>query len=169
MTAPRILVREETSKTRSRGAEPAPELGWYLLGGLGLVFALVGGLDILLAWYPPDLGNSEWKFGTVTATLNSFPILSLGLILLTVGGLARGRVGLTRTMGIVLALVVVAVIACAALYLPQIGNAMAAVTDPIVKSGLKRAITKTSFQLIAYVVLLGWIALMALKRSRSSA
>ena len=169
MTAPRILVREEKSKTRQKGAEPAPELGWYLLGGLGLVFALVGGLDLLLAWYPPDFGSAEWKFGTVTATLNSFPILSLGLILLTVGAMARGRVGLTRTMGIVLALVAVVVIVCAALYLPQVGTAMAAATDPIVKGGLKRAIIKTSFQLIAYVVLLGWIALVALKRSRSSA
>lgn len=168
MTAPRILVREET-KTRQKGAEPAPELGWYLLGGLGLVFALVGGLDILLAWYPPDFGSAEWKFGTVTATLNSFPLLSLGLILLTVAGLARGRPGIVRTMLVVLALVVVLIIGCAALYLPQIGNAMALVTDPTVKMGLRRAITKTSVQLILYTILFGWIGLLALKRLRSSA
>lgn len=168
MTAPRILVRED-AKTRHKGGEPAPELGWYLLGGLGLVFALVGGLDILLAWYPPDFGSSEWKFGTVTATLNSFPVLTLGLILLTVAGLARGRIGVIRLMLLVLALVVVLVIICAALYLPQVGNAMAAVTDPTVKMGLRRAITKTSVQLVLYPSLLGWIALMALKRLRSSA
>lgn len=167
MTAPRILVREDV-KTRQKGAEPAPELGWYLLGGLGLVFALVGGLDILLAWYPPDLGSSEWKFGTVTATLNSFPLLSLGLILLTVAGLARGRTWIVRAMVLVLVLMVVVVIACAALYLPQVGNAMAAVTDPTVKLGLKRAVTKTSVQLVVYALLLSWTAVMALKRMRSS-
>lgn len=168
MTAPRILVREDT-KTRHKGAEPAPELGWYLLGGLGLVFALVGGLDILLAWYPPDLGSSEWKFGTVTATLNSFPLVSLGLILLTVSGLARGRTLVSRTMLVVLALVVVVIIGCAALYLPQVGNALGSATDPTIKMGLKRAVTKTSIQLVMYPVLLGWITVMAWKRLRSSA
>jgi hypothetical protein len=168
VTAPRILVRED-AKTRHKGAEPAPDLGWYLLGGLGLVFALVGGLDILLAWYPPDMGNAEWKFGTVTATLNSFPLLTLGLILLAVSGLARGRTWITRTMLVILALVVVLVIACAALYLPQISTAMSAVTDPTVKMGLRRAITKTSIQLVLYPVLLGWIVVIALRRIRSTA
>jgi hypothetical protein len=72
-------------------------------------------------------------------------------------------------MLVILALVVVVVIGCAALYLPQISNAMAAVTDPTVKMGLKRAITKTSLQLVLYPVLLGWIAFIALKRVRSSA
>jgi hypothetical protein len=168
VTAPRILVRED-AKTRQKGADPAPELGWYLLGGLGLVFAMVGGLDILLAWYPPDFGSAEWKFGTVTATLNSFPLLSLGLILLTVSGLARGRTWVVRTMLVVLALVVVVIIGCAALYLPQIGTAMGSASDPTVKMGLKRAITKTSVQLVLYPVLLGWIAVLALKRFRSTA
>jgi hypothetical protein len=167
VTAPRILVRED-AKTRHKGAEPAPELGWYLLGGLGLVFALVGGIDILLAWYPSDFGSAEWKFGTVTATLNSFPLLSLGLILLTVSGLARGRTWMVRTMLVVLALMVVVVIGCAAIYLPQVGNALGAVADPTVKMGLKRAITKTSIQLVVYPILLGWIAVTALRRLRSS-
>jgi hypothetical protein len=59
------------------------------------------------------------------------------------------------------------VIACAALYLPQVGNALGSVNDPTVKMGLKRAITKTSVQLVLYPVVLGWIALMALRRMRS--
>ena len=166
MTAPRILVRED-SKNRPKGAEPAPELGWYLLGGLGLVFALVGGLDILLAWYPPNFGDMEWKFGTVTTTLNSFPLFSMGLILVTVSGLARGRRWMIGSMVVVLILVVVLIITCAALYLPQISNAMGSVTDPTVKMGLKRAITKTTVQLVMYPVVLGWIALRALKQFRS--
>ncbi len=166
MSAPRILVRDE-AKTRQKGAEPTPELGWYLLGGLGLVFVLVGGFDLLLAWYPPNFGNAEWKFGTVTATLNSFPILMLGLILLLVSGLARGRTWLVRTMLAVVVLVIVLVLVCAALYLPQVGEALGSVTDPTTRMGIRRAISKTSVQLVAYPLLLAWIAVVSLKSLRS--
>jgi hypothetical protein len=168
VTAPRILVREESKSRQKGGAEPAPELGWYLLGGLGLVFALVGGMDILLAWYPTNFGDMEWKVGTVTTTLNSFPLLSMGLILLTVSGLARGRRWLVGAMAVVLALVVLLVIFCAALYVPQISNAMAAVQDPTIKMGLKRAVLKTIVQIVLYPAILSWIAIRALKQFRTT-
>lgn len=167
MTAPRILVREE-SKTRQKGAEPAPELGWYLLGGLGLVFVLAAGMDILLAWYPTNFGMAEWKFGTVTATLLGFPLFALGIILLTASAMARGRIGLIRVMAVILILVVVALLACAAIYLPEVSTAIASVTEPSVKLGLKRGIAKTIAQLILYPLVFGWIALMALRRLRST-
>lgn len=167
MTAPRILVREE-AKARSREADPSPDLGWYLLGGLGLVFALVGGMDILLAWYPTNFGDLEWKFGTVTTTLNSFPLFSMGLILLTVSGLARGRKRLLVTMTVVLFLVVILLLGCAAIYLPQVSKALGSVTDPVTRMGLKRAVTKTSVQMVMYPVVLGWIAIKSLKQWRAT-
>ena len=167
MTAPRILVRED-SKTRQKGAEPAPELGWYLLGGLGLVFMIASGVDILLAWYPPNFGLAEWKFGTVAATLNGFPLLALGIILLTASAMARGRVRLIRVMLVILVIAVVALIGCAALYLPEVSTALASVPEPAVKMGLKRSITKTIAQLILYPVVLSWIAVLALRRLRST-
>lgn len=167
MTAPRILVREDENRAR-RGSEPAPELGWYLLGGLGLVFAVVGGLDILLAWFPTNFGNSEWKFGTVTTTLGSFPLFSMGLIFLTVSGVGRGRRWLIGTMAGVLALVVLLIVWWAVLYLPEVSSGLASVTDPTIKMGLRRAVMKTRTQLVMYPVILGWIAVIAWKRWRSS-
>ena len=167
MTAPRILVRED-AKTRQKGAEPAPELGWYLLGGLGLVFVLAAGVDILLAWYPTNFGVAEWKFGTVTATLTGFPLFALGIILVTASAMARGRVGLIRAMAVILVLIVVALIACAVLYVPEVSTAMASVTEPTLKMGLKRGITKTIVQLILYPLVLGSIAILALRRLRST-
>jgi hypothetical protein len=142
-------------------------LGWYLLGGLGLVFVLAAGIDTLLAWYPTNFGMSEWKFGTVTATLNGFPLFALGIILLTASGMARGRTWVIRAMLVVLIVVVVALLGCAALYLPEIGNALASVTDPTIKMGLRRGITKTVVQLILYPLVLGWIAFLAFRRLRS--
>ena len=166
MTAPRILVRDKVAD-RTREAEPAPELGWYLLGGLGVVFALVGGMDILLAWYPPNFGNMEWKFGTVTTTLNSFPLVSLGLILLLVSGLARGRKLVVTGMVAVIILVVLLILACAVLYLPEISTALNSVTDPTIRIGLKRSIQKTTVQLVIYPLVLTWIAVMSWKHWRS--
>ncbi len=168
MTSPRILVREDgKNRARSSGVDAAPELGWYLLGGLGLVFALVGGLDILLAWYPASFGNSEWKFATVTTTLMSFPLFALGLVLLTGSAMGRGRKGLARTMALVLLVIVAVLLGCAALYLPQISNAMATVS-PGAKVGLQRAVLKTCVQLIMYIAVLGWTARVAWKQYRSS-
>ncbi len=145
-----------------------PELGWYLLGGLGLVFAIIGGMDILLAWYPADFGNMEWKFATVTTTLNSFPLLSLGLILLTASGLARGRRWMVGTMAIILFVVIALIVFCGVIYLPQVSKAMGTVTDPTIKTGLKRAVTKTTIQLALYPLILLWIALKSLKQWRST-
>ena len=167
MTGPRILVREDAKNRARAGAEPAPELGWYLLGGLGLVFALVGGMDILLAWYPASFGNSEWKFGTVTTTLASFPLLAMGLILLTGSAMGRGRKWLMKTMTIVLVVVVVALLGCAAIYLPQVSSALAGVRDPTVKMGVQRAVLKTAAQLVMYPVVLGWVGWISWKHFRS--
>lgn len=168
MTAPRILVREDAkNRARAGGAEPAPELGWYLLGGLGLVFAVVGGLDLLLAWYPTSFGSAEWKFATVTTTMMSFPLFSLGLVLLAGSAMGRGKRGLNRTMAIVLLLVVVLVLGCAILYLPQISTALASVKDPTVKIGVQRAILKTIIQLVMYPVVLLWIAWLSWKQYRT--
>ena len=167
MTAPRILVRDDPKNRARSGAEPAPESGWYLLGGLGLVFALVGGLDILLAWYPTSFGSPEWKFATVTTTLSFFPLFSLGLVLLTGSAMGRGRKWLMRTMAILLAVVVVVLLGCAVLYLPQISVALATV-QPTLKLGVERAILKTVVQLIMYIVVLAWIGWLAWKQYRST-
>jgi hypothetical protein len=166
VTAPRILVRDD-AKTRQKGAEPAPELGWYLLGGLGLVFVIAAGVDLALTWYPPNFGLAEWKFGTVTATLNGFPLIALGIILLTASAISRGRVALIRVMLVVLVVIVLGLVGCALLYLPEISTALASVSDPTVRMGLKRGITKTVVQLILYPFVLSWIAVVALRRLRS--
>jgi hypothetical protein len=167
VTSQKILVRED-AKARARGFVPVPDLGWYLLGGLGLVFAVVGGLDILLAWYPTNFGDIEWKFATVTATLSSFPLLSMGIVLLVGSALARGRRLFVLLMVAVLAVLILIVIGCGLLYLPQISAALNSVTDPINKLGLRRSILKTCVQLALYPLVFIWIAIKAFKQWRST-
>jgi cytochrome bd-type quinol oxidase subunit 2 len=134
---------------------------------LGFVFALVGGLDLLLAWYPAIWNNSEWKFATVTTTLNSFPLFSLGLVLLTGSAMGRGRKWLMRTMVVVLAVVVLLLLGCALLYLPQISPALANTQDATIKIGLQRAILKTVVQLVMYPIVLAGTAWLSWKHYRS--
>jgi hypothetical protein len=66
-----------------------------------------------------------------------------------------------------LILTVVALVGCAILYLPEVSTALASVTEPTIKMGLKRGITKTVAQLILYPIVLSWIALLTLRRLRS--
>ena len=154
MSTPKVLVQEAPAKPR---LSPAPDFGWDLLGWIGLVFTAVGGVDLLLTWYPMNFGNPEWEFGTVSAALDGLPVLTLGLGLLMGAGAARGQRWLVRTMAVVLALLAVLIVAAAILYLLNLPIALQSVTQPVIRTGLKKAIAKTAGQSVLYPLAFGWI------------
>src|SRR5262245_56246877 len=80
----------------------ARDFAWYLLGWSGLVYILVGGIDILLAWYPIEFGNAEWEFGTISATLDRLPLATVGAMFILAAGVARGIPWLVRLMSVLL-------------------------------------------------------------------
>lgn len=162
MSAPKVLVQEAPAKPR---LSPAPDFGWYLIGWIGVVFAAVGGMDLLLAWYPLNLGNSEWEFGTVSAALDGLPVLTLGLALLMGSGAARGERWLMRTTALIFVVLAVLILAAALLYASDLPIALKAVTQPVVRTGLKKAITKTAGQAVLYPLAYLWIARMAWRHS----
>lgn len=162
MTPAKILVREERSK---RTMAPRPEAAWYLLGAIGLVFALVSGVDNLVVWYPAFFNDVEWKFGTVTATLNNIPLLALGLVLLLAAAVIRGRRLQVRVVAVVTWLMAIILVGCLLLYLPTLGAAREAVTDPVARLGLTRSIVKTLAQAAMYIVMFGWIGWAAWRYS----
>jgi hypothetical protein len=137
---------------------PAPEFGWYLLSWIGLVFVLVGGLDLALTWYPFGFGNPEWEFGTVSAVFDGLPVPTLGLALLLGAGVAAGSRWLVRVMAIALALAALAIVVAFVLYATNIPIALQTVTEPLVRLGLKKAITKTCGQALFYSVFFVWVA-----------
>ena len=49
MTGPQVLVRE-TEEERRKALTPSPDMGWFLLGAVGLVFFGIGLFDVVLAW-----------------------------------------------------------------------------------------------------------------------
>jgi hypothetical protein len=132
---------------------------------MGLALSLIGGADIALAWYPFNLGNSEWEFGTVTATLDGLPLLALGLALVLGAAVARGRRAATKTVAVGLVLLAVLIALAAILYATNVPIALQSVSDPLVKTGLKKAIVKTALQAVVYPCAFVWLALKGWRHS----
>lgn len=156
MTSSRILIKGD-EKNRS-ALEPAPATGWYLLGGIGLVFAVVALADLVLVWYPARFGDLEWEFGTVTSVLGGLPLFSMGLVLSFGAAVARGNLRLLRIWSVALGFIGVVLLAILLLYLRSIPAALETVTDPVLKVGLQKAILKTVLQGVLYPAAFLWIA-----------
>jgi hypothetical protein len=163
----KVLIPEKEKPERPP-LEQSPDFGWYLLGWVGLVFALVGGTDLLLTWYPLNVGNPEWEFGTVSATLDGLPVPALGFALLLGAGVAGGKRWLVRTMAVVLVLLAAVIVLAAVLYATNVPIALQSVTDPLIRTGLKKAIAKTTTQAVLYPIAFVWIAVKAWRHSGKS-
>lgn len=149
MQTARVITFPESSPATGAVA-PSPDLGWKLLGWVGLILAVVGAQDLLLALVPPQVGNPEWEFGTVTAALNGLPVLTMGLALLVGWAAAHGRIWPLRVLSVTLWLLAVLILAGFTLYALTIPIALQSAPDPIIALGLKKAIAKTSVQAVLY-------------------
>jgi hypothetical protein len=167
MNAPKILVRED-EEAKKRRLIPTPDLGWYLLGAVGLVFAIVGGIDIALVWYPSNLGNPEFEFGSVAASFNNLPLVSLGLTMWMAGGVARGQKWVVRAAATALIVLALLIVIGAVLFLTNVPMALKAKMEPIIMTGLKKGISKTLIQSAAYPVVLFYVAVKAWRHSLAS-
>ncbi|MDX2122855.1 MAG: hypothetical protein SF070_17560 [Gemmatimonadota bacterium] len=162
MTSSRILIK--TDEKNRATLDPSPESGWYLLGGIGLVFAVVALADLALAWYPLQFGDAEWEFGTATTVLGSMPLLTMGLALGFAAAVARGRVAMVRVLAIVFALLAVSLMAVVALYASNISTGLSTVL-PENKPGLQKAIAQTLTQGVLYPLAFLWVAIKGWKHA----
>jgi hypothetical protein len=164
MRPPRVLIKSD-AKNRAP-LDPSPETGWHLLGGIGLVFAVVAATDLVLAWYPLRFGDAEWAFGTVTAVFGGMPLLAMGLGLSFCAAVTRGKLATVRVLSVVLGLTGLLLLACLVLYATTIPAALASETDPLLQAGLYKAILKTSAQGVVYPVCFFWIAKLGWKHAQ---
>ena len=169
MASPRVLVREDERSGRSY-LPPAPDFGWQVIGWLGVTFLLVGGLDIALAWYPFNLGNAEWEFGTISQTFDGLPVVTMGLALCLGAAIARGWRQGVRLFGILFLVAAVLIIAALVIYGLNLPLAFKSVQNPLLRTGLKKAVTKAIGQGVFYpaaFIIMGLKALRHASRSRS--
>jgi cellobiose-specific phosphotransferase system component IIC len=129
---------------------------WPLLGSIGLAFALVGVVDITLAWFPSAFGSAAWEFGTIGATLNGLPLPALGLMLVLAGGMARASRWQVRAASIAFTVLTIAIVAVALIYVTVVPVALADVTNGAVRTGLMKSIIKALVLLALYPALFGW-------------
>jgi hypothetical protein len=164
MTPPKIILAEE-KKSRARPLPQAPDVGWYLLGAVGVGFAVVGSADLALVWYPPNFGNAEFEFGSVTSALNNLPIVVLGLTMWLGSGAARGQRWVVRLASLLLLLLTVAIAMGTVLYLTDVPLALRAEVEPLVLIGIKKSIAKTLVQAAVYCLVLTYVAVRGLRHT----
>jgi hypothetical protein len=131
---------------------------------VGALFVIVGGIDLGLTWWPLGFGNPEWEFGTVTSMLDGLPVPTLGLVALALAAQPRGSRIPARAVSVVMLILALWVVAAAILYATTLPIALRAVTDPVIRSGLNKAVTKTAVQCVAYPIGLVWLAVAAWRR-----
>ena len=164
LTSPRIVSASGETRKPSR---PIDSLrGWSVLGWTALAFLVVGGFDFALTWYPPDFGNREWEFGTVTASLNGIPILLLGIALLLAASIPLRRRWWTLLAALSALVMLVWIAVSAVLWATNVPLALQSV-PPELATGIKRAMAKTVVQSIAYPLVLAFLLVRSVGALRS--
>jgi len=159
-----VLKREDEKSHGRRKLDPA--LGFTALGWVGFGFLMVGGMDFLLAWYPPAFQSPEWQFAVPTQSFSALPVPTLGLGVLLLGAAQAGRRwwaflagGISILMGLVVLMGVV-------LWAKNIPTAISQVPDQVA-TGMYRSIARTAVQALVYPALLTYLGLTGLRVGRA--
>ena len=139
---------------------------WRALRAAGLALLVMGCLDILLAWIPPRLGDPEWEFGTISATLNNMPVPVMGLALILAHAAAWDS-GLERTLVLIWSLIVLLfLIGAVTLYALDVPLALGAVQDPVPRRALRFGLVKAGAAFVVYIAFHLWAVVYSVRLFR---
>ena len=136
-----------------------------LLGLVGVLFTVVGGLEIVTLVFPMSLGNPEWEFGTYSALMDSLPLLVMGLGFLGVFAVVRKQKALARVLAVVFFALALALIAFAFLYATNVPQALRVNPRSPIQTGIKKAVSKATYQTVVFPVALLWLGAFVLRNS----
>jgi hypothetical protein len=165
MEGPSILINEPAGPKRPVPVQDVM-LGWKLLWVLGWLFTVVGLLNTVLLWVPFRFGSPEYEFGSVAASLDGLPVTMMGLTLALAGSRARGLPGASLLATVLLWVVAVLVIAGGVLYWLNVPLALQQVTEPVIRTGIKKSMAKVTVQALVYPAAMIALAILG-SRSRS--
>jgi hypothetical protein len=132
---------------------------------LGMTLAFVGWLDVLLNLFPPAIGNPDWEVGTISITIDSLPLGTLGMGMAVVGAALRGRSVLLRVLAVLAWCAMLFVAAAAALYLLSLPVVWAALAAQM-KAPFSLAAAKTALLGTVYLLLYAWLGVFAWGHAR---
>jgi len=170
------LVTSDASKRRLEAVLP---LGTLFLAG-GLIFSLVGWVDVALFYYPQRFGQPEWEFATVAQTLDAMPLPTLGLLFLCLAARAGAwRLGVRRIIAALAILLMIALAVLMIIFVLDIPVAMRALdqaqqaaqaqgqaVNPAMRSGVKRVVAKSVVYAVAYMVTYATLAIAMWRRPK---
>lgn len=145
----------------------AHPLAWKMLALVGIGFIVIGLVIEATVLFPLRIGNPEWEFGTVSAFLDSIPLLGIGLALVAAYGVARGRPWMARTSGIIFILLALIILGAALLFATVVPQALNPRNYARIEmlTGVKKAITKAAFQCAIYPIGFLWVGIAAIRFS----
>jgi hypothetical protein len=161
------VAQPDSAKTRSRSAVVAPvHRAWRALGWFGGVLALVGGMDVLLVFYPARFGDPSWEFGVADSAVASLPLLVMGLAAPMASALAQQKKWQTRIVAGLCLFIGLGIFAGYVVYLTNVPMALRA-APPEVSVGIQKSIVRTTLMSVAFGASLIIGAIMAFRAVRT--
>jgi hypothetical protein len=168
-----ILVspsQRASAASREIPAQSASDGAWRLLGWLGAALLLMGGADVLLAWYPAAFGRIEWEFAAISTTLNGLALPILGLSFILTSAFARNRRIAVRVAGTMMLVAAAALMILAVIYATAIPVAFQAVAQNAdLAIGIKKGVAKAIMLFVVYLTLLTASGVFAWRGTRQLA
>ncbi len=161
MSDAKIVVGQGSLRRDTRLAGPE----WNVLLMLGVLFAVVGGVDVALVWFPASFGVAEFEFASVATSLNSMPVVTIGLGLVVAASSALEYRKLAWVTVVMIGAVGLLLVMSTVLFGLTVPLALQAEVEPIVMLGIKKQAAKSTVQIlaygVAYLLLLKWAVRIA--------
>lgn len=138
---------------------------WRVLGLIGAAFFIMSMIDLFLGWYPVRFGSPEWEFGTISQTVSTLSMPTLGLYLVLCSAIARERTNVAKAVGIGMIVMAVILLGLAFFYLTTLPLALRAVrTNDMASLNMKKAVLKWLILFVGYEALFVVGALKGIRR-----
>jgi hypothetical protein len=137
-----------------------------VLGLVGIMFLVIGGVDLGTQLFPLGLGNPDWEFGTYSSVMDSLPLFTMGLGFLAVVSVVRSYRLLGIVVGVLFILLALLILAGAFLYATNIPQVLRVRPRSVVQTGLKKAIVKGTLQSAIYPIAYLWLGVFVIRHVR---